>query len=98
MKEARFCERCGAYIPTGRRKCVACGNSTQYFVANDMDKVEAVVFLETVATFERHLKRAWIALILAISMLVATNAVWVYYESQFDSVTYETVYEVEDNA
>ena len=25
MKEARYCKSCGAYIPKGQRKCVACG-------------------------------------------------------------------------
>lgn len=32
---------------------------------------------------ERTIKRLWILLILVISLLVATNGLWVWYESQF---------------
>lgn len=97
MKGAKFCDRCGAYIPTGHTKCVACGNDTEFFIASEMDKVEAIVFIDTMHTLERHIKRAWIAAILAILMLVGTNVGWLLYEAQFMDVmtVYETVYEVD---
>lgn len=40
------------------------------------------------ARAERTIKRLWILCIILIILLVATNAMWVYYESQFeDTVT-----------
>lgn len=44
------------------------------------------------ARMERINKRLWKALLFVIVLLVATNAAWIYYESQFeDVVTTETV-------
>ena len=37
---------------------------------------------------ERHIKRLWIALIVAILALFLSNAAWLIYEAQFDTVTY----------
>lgn len=48
-----------------------------------------VVHESTVARQERHIKRVWIALIVAISMLFASNIGWLIYESQFVTVSYE---------
>lgn len=38
---------------------------------------------------ERQIKRLWIALIVAISMLFASFALFVWYEAQFETITYE---------
>ena len=38
---------------------------------------------------EKREKRLWIALIVAISMLFASFALFVWYESQFETITYE---------
>lgn len=35
---------------------------------------------------ERTIKRLWILLILVISLLVATNGAWIWYESQWEVV------------
>lgn len=43
------------------------------------------------ARMERINKRLWIALLVVIVLLVATNAAWIYYESQFEDVVTETV-------
>lgn len=51
--------------------------------------VPYVVHEATVARQERQIKRLWIALILAISMLFASFALFVWYESQFETITYE---------
>lgn len=41
---------------------------------------------------ERTIKRLWIVIILLIVLLVATNGMWIYYESQFvDEVTTQEV-------
>jgi len=39
------------------------------------------------ARLERQLKRLWIVLIMTIVFLVASNAAWIYYESQMEEVT-----------
>jgi hypothetical protein len=51
--------------------------------------VPYVVHEATVARQERQIKRLWIALIVAISMLFASFALFVWYESQFETITYE---------
>lgn len=42
------------------------------------------------ARMERQIKRLWIVLIMTIVFLVATNAAWIWYNSQFE-VTETTV-------
>lgn len=37
---------------------------------------------------ERQIKRLWIALIIAIAAIVVTNIAWIYYESQFETISY----------
>jgi len=39
------------------------------------------------ARMERQIKRLWIVLIMTIVFLVASNAAWIYYESQIDEIT-----------
>lgn len=51
--------------------------------------VPYVVHEATVARQERQIKRMWIALIVAISMLFASNIGWLIYESQFDTYSYD---------
>lgn len=41
------------------------------------------------ARSERHIKRLWIALIIAIVIAFVTNIGWLIYESQFESMTAE---------
>ena len=45
------------------------------------------------ARSERSNKRLWILIILLILALIATNAAWIYYESQFEDITTTTTYE-----
>ena len=35
---------------------------------------------------ERTIKRLWVLIILVITLLVATNGLWIWYESQFEDV------------
>ena len=51
--------------------------------------VPYVVHESAMARQERQIKRLWIALIVAISMLFASFALFVWYESQFETMTYE---------
>lgn len=41
------------------------------------------------ARVERQLKRLWIVLIVAIALLAITNIAWLYYESQFETISYQ---------
>lgn len=58
-------------------------------VENQNVNVPYVVHEATVARQERQIKRMWIALIVAIAMLFASNIGWLIYESQFVTVSYE---------
>lgn len=49
--------------------------------------VPYIVFEGTMARMERVTLRLWMALILTIFLLVATNVAWFQYESQFEDVT-----------
>ena len=60
-------------------------------VSVDTQKVNVpyVVHEATVARQERHIKRLWVALIVAVAMLFVSNIGWLIYESQFVTVSYE---------
>lgn len=47
-----------------------------------------IVYESSLARMERQLKRLWIALIAAIIVIAATNCAWLYYESQFETISY----------
>lgn len=51
--------------------------------------VPYVVHESTVARMERIIKRQWIALIVAICMLFASFGLFVWYESQYETISYE---------
>lgn len=65
------------------KTCNNCG------AENTSVTVPYVVHEATVARQERQIKRMWVALIVAISMLFASFALFVWYESQFETITYE---------
>ena len=65
------------------KTCNGCGSE------NQNTNVPYVVHESIVARQERHIKRMWIAIIVAISMLFASFALFVWYEAQFETITYE---------
>lgn len=65
------------------KTCNECGSE------NTNVTVPYVVHEATVARQERQIKRMWIALIVAVAMLFASNMGWLIYESQFVTVSYE---------
>jgi hypothetical protein len=65
------------------KTCNNCGTE------NTNVTVPYVVHEATVARQERQIKRLWIALIVAISMLFASFALFVWYESQFETISYD---------
>lgn len=62
-------------------------NNEQY--ENTAPDVPYIVYEGEVARSERNIKRLWIALIVAIVMLFASNAGWLIYESQFETIYWE---------
>lgn len=51
--------------------------------------VPYVVHESTVARMERIIKRQWIALIVAIALLFDSFGLFVWHESQFETISYE---------
>ena len=59
-----------------------------------MDKdISYVAFEGVCARFERTIKRLWILVILLTVLLVGSNCAWLWYESQFETITSETTTE-----
>ena len=52
-----------------------------------MDSIPYIVHEGDMARLERVIRRLWIALIILIVALLGTNAAWIYYESQWETVS-----------
>lgn len=63
----------------------------------EMQMIPYTIHESDMARMERQLKRLWIVLIMTILLLVATNAGWIVYESQFEDVVTETYTSEADN-
>ena len=64
--------------------CKTCKENRQ-----NVEPVPYIVHESAMARQERTIKRLWILLILVISLLVATNGLWIWYESQWEVVETE---------
>lgn len=60
---------------------------------NRPENVPYIVHESSLARMERINRRLWIALILVICLFVATNAGWIWYESQWEVVETEITQE-----
>ena len=58
------------------------------------DPVPFAVHESAMARMERTIRRLWILLLVLVVLLVGTNALWIWYESQFEKV--EVTQENED--
>ena len=56
---------------------------------NAPESVPYIAHESSIARMERQIKRLWIALLVVICMLFASNAGWLIYESQFATISYE---------
>ena len=55
-------------------------------------------FVDLIASsLERTVKRLWLVIILLIVLLVGSNALWIWYESQFDYVSSTEIEQEADN-
>lgn len=52
-------------------------------------KIPFIVYEATIARMERHIKRLWIALIIAVVSIVLCNVSWLIYINQYDFEDYE---------
>ena len=57
------------------------------------ENVPYIVHESSMARMERHIKRLWIAVIVAVCLLFASNAVWLYAWCQYDYSSEETIYQ-----
>lgn len=55
----------------------------------NVEPVPYIVHESAMARMERTIRRLWILLILLVVLLVGSNALWIWYESQFEDVTVE---------
>lgn len=60
--------------------CESCKN-----VKSAPENVPYIVHEAAMARMERQIKRLWIAVIVAVCLLFASNAGWLIYESQFET-------------
>lgn len=70
--------------------CKTCKENRQ-----NVEPVPYIVHESAMARQERTIKRLWILLILVISLLVATNGAWIWYESQWEDIYVEQEVETE---
>lgn len=60
------------------------------------DPVPFAVHESAMARMERTIRRLWILLIVLVVLLVGSNALWIWYEAQFETET--SSYEIEQDA
>lgn len=70
--------------------CKSCKENRQ-----NVEPVPYIVHESAMARQERTIKRLWILLILVVSLLVATNGAWIWYESQWEDIYVEQEIETE---
>lgn len=54
--------------------------------ANAPENVPYIVHESALARMERMVKRLWVTVLVLIFLLVGTNGVWLWYESQWETV------------
>ena len=71
--------------------CKSCKSKEQ-----PSETVPYIVHEGTMAIAEITIKRLWITILLLITLLVGTNAGWIWYESQFEETTTTIEAEADD--
>lgn len=62
------------------------------------ENVPYIVYEAEMTRSERQIKRLWIALIVAIALIFASNVVWLIYTNQYDFESYDLSTEGGGNA
>lgn len=60
-------------------------------VQNATESVPYIVHESSMARMERHIKRLWIAVIVAVCLLFASNAAWLLAWTSYDYASYEAI-------
>ena len=68
--------------------CETCKN-----VKSEPENVPYIVHEASMARMERQIKRLWITVIVAVCLLFASNAAWIYAWCQYDYSIEETIYQ-----
>ena len=68
--------------------CETCKEKRKVVVQTPKD-VPYIVHEGAVARLERVIKRMWVLVLSLIILLVASNAAWIWYESQFEEIRIE---------
>jgi hypothetical protein len=71
-----------------------CGNCGEH--KNTPESVPYIVHEASMARMERQIKRGWIALLVAVSMLFASNAAWLWAWCQYDYSSEEVIVDSDD--
>lgn len=61
--------------------------------AHAPESVPYIVHESSMARMERQIKRMWIALIVCIALIFASNAGWLIFESQYETLEYSCDYQ-----
>ena len=69
-------------------ECKTCESNKPNVRQYDIDLLSAMA--------ERTIKRLWIVILVLIIALIGTNGAWLYYESQFETITTEVTQENAD--
>ena len=74
------------------KECNGCGEH------NKVADIPYIVHESAMARTERQFKRLWRTILVLIVLLVGTNGIWIWYESQFEDVvtTQEVTQEAEN--
>ena len=75
-----------------------CKNCTEMCEEKKPEAVPYIVYEMEQARSERHIKRLWIILIVAIALIFVSNAVWLYAWMQYDYESYEVTADGNSNA
>lgn len=71
-------------------KCETCKSKSE------IENVPYIVHESSMARAERQVKRVWIALIVAIALIFASNSVWLYALMQYDYSSEQIIVDSED--
>ena len=71
------------------KTCNNCKTAKEMMELKDMPSIPFAAHEAEVGRQERQIKRMWIALIVAVAMLFASNMGWLIYQSQFDTFSYD---------
>ena len=60
------------------------------------ENVPYIVHESSMARMERQIKRLWITVLILVFLLVGTNATWLYYKSQWETICQEVTQEADN--